>query len=55
MGRRRRRLLTLAAIYDGATRTETPKIDGVGFRSSDWVLPLAVYIFVDLRDRHRGG
>ena len=29
-----RRLLTLAAIYDGATQTEAAKIGGVGFRSS---------------------
>ena len=30
-----RRLLALAAIYDGATRTEAAMIGGVGFRSSE--------------------
>src|SRR5476651_1903008 len=34
-----RRLLTLAAIYDGATRTEAAKIGGVGLQIiRDWVL-----------------
>ena len=33
-GPQARRLLALAAIYDGATRTEAAKIGGVGFRSS---------------------
>jgi transposase len=34
-----RRLLTLAAIYDGATRTEVAKIGGVGLQIiRDWVL-----------------
>src|SRR5471032_3244679 len=34
-----RRLLTLAAIYDGATRTEAAKIGGVGFQIiRDWVM-----------------
>ena len=34
-----RRLLALAAIYDGATRTEAAKIGGVGLQViRDWVL-----------------
>jgi len=34
-----RRLLSLAAIYDGATRTEAAKIGGVGLQIiRDWVL-----------------
>src|SRR5215831_16391656 len=33
-GPQARRLLALAAIYDGATRTEAAKIGGVGLRSS---------------------
>src|ERR1019366_9566022 len=34
-----RRLLALAAIYDGATRTEAAKIGGVGLQIIwDWVL-----------------
>ena len=34
-----RRLLTLAAIYDGATRTEAAKIGGVGLQIiRDWVV-----------------
>ena len=34
-----RRLLSLAAIYDGATRTEAAKIGGVGLKIiRDWVL-----------------
>ena len=34
-----RRLLTLAAIYDGATRTEAAKIGGVGVQIiRDWVI-----------------
>ena len=38
-GPQARRLLTLAAIYDGATRTEAAKIGGVGFQIiRDWVL-----------------
>jgi hypothetical protein len=32
-GPQARRLLTLAAIYDGASRTEAAKIGGVGLRS----------------------
>jgi hypothetical protein len=36
-----RRLLALAAIYDGATRTEAAKIGGVGLQIiRDWVLQL---------------
>src|SRR6266498_4236845 len=38
-GPQARRLLALAAIYDGATRTEAAKIGGVGLQIiRDWVL-----------------
>src|SRR6202022_4998307 len=38
-GPQARRLLALAAIYDGATRTEAAKIGGVGVQIiRDWVL-----------------
>ena len=38
-GPQARRLLTLAAIYDGATRTEAAKIGGAGLQIiRDWVL-----------------
>ncbi len=38
-GPQARRLLTVAAIYDGATRTEAAKIGGVGLQIvRDWVL-----------------
>jgi transposase len=38
-GPQARRLLTLAAIYDGATRTEAAKIGGVGLQIiRDWVI-----------------
>jgi len=38
-GPQARRLLTLAAIYDGATRSEAAKIGGVGLQIiRDWVL-----------------
>jgi hypothetical protein len=38
-GPQARRLLTLAAIYDGATRSEATKIGGVGLQIIwDWVL-----------------
>ena len=38
-GPQARRHLTLAAIYDGATRTEAAKIGGVGLQIiRDWVL-----------------
>jgi hypothetical protein len=41
-GPQARRLLTLAAIYDGATRTEAAKIGGVGLQIiRDWVLRFA--------------
>jgi hypothetical protein len=41
-GPQTRRLLTLAAIYDGATRTEAAKIGGVGLQIiRDWVLRFA--------------
>ena len=40
-GPQARRLLALAAIYDGATRTEAAKIGGVGLQVvRDWVLKL---------------
>ena len=39
VGPQARRLLALAAIYDGATRTEAAKIGGVGLQIiRDWVL-----------------
>ena len=39
-GPQARRLLALAAIYDGATRTEAAMIGGVGLQIiRDWVLP----------------
>ena len=38
-GPQARRLLALAAIYDGATRSETARIGGVGLQVvRDWVL-----------------
>ena len=38
-GPQARRLLALAAIYDGATRTEAAKIGGVGLQVvRDWVV-----------------
>jgi transposase len=38
-GPQARRLLALAAIYDGATRTEAAKIGGVGLQIiRDWVM-----------------
>ena len=38
-GPQARRLLALAAIYDGATRTEAAKIGGVGLQIiRDWVI-----------------
>src|SRR5665213_3423436 len=38
-GPQARRLLTLAAIYDGATRSEAAKIGGIGVQIiRDWVL-----------------
>ena len=38
-GPQARRLLAIAAIYDGATRTEAAKIGGVGLQViRDWVL-----------------
>lgn len=38
-GPQARRLLTLAAIYDGAARTDAAKIGGVGLQIiRDWVL-----------------
>src|SRR5271165_6339734 len=40
-GPQARRLLALAAIYDGATRTEAAKIGGVGLQIiRDWVIRL---------------
>ena len=40
-----RRLLALAAIYDGATRTEAAKIGGVGLQIiRDWVTTSAANI-----------
>jgi transposase len=43
-GPQARRLLTLAGIYDGATRTEAAKIGGVGLQIvRDWVLRFNKY------------
>jgi DNA-binding transcriptional LysR family regulator len=43
-GPQARRLLALAAIYDGATRTEAAKIGGVGLQViRDWVLKFNAY------------
>jgi uncharacterized protein involved in tellurium resistance len=59
-GRQVRRLLALAAIYEGATRTEAAKIGGVTLQIvRDWVLkftPMArkVCSIARLRDNRRG-
>ena len=51
-GPQARRLLTLAAIYDGATRTEAAKIGGVGLQIiRDWVLRFNAYGPDGLLDR----
>src|SRR5215470_8015276 len=54
-GPQARRLLALAAIYDGATRTEAAKIGGIGLQIiRDWVvrwrlIDLAQWIFEEFR------
>ena len=51
-----RRLLTLAAIYDGATRTEAAAIGGVTVQIvRDWVLKLNTHGPAGLIDRKGGG
>ncbi len=51
-----RRLLALAAIYDGATRTEAAKIGGVGLQVvRDWVLKLNAHGPDGLIDRKAPG
>ena len=55
-GPQARRLMTLAAIYDGATRTEAAKIGGVGLQIiRDWVLRFNVYGPDGLLDRKPPG
>jgi hypothetical protein len=55
-GPQARRLLTLAAIYDGATRTEAAKIGGVGLQIiRDWVLRFNAYGPDGLLDRKPPG
>ena len=55
-GPQARRLLTLAAIYDGATRTEAAKIGGVGLQIiRDWVLRFNAQGPDGLRDRKPPG
>ncbi len=50
------RLLTLAAIYDGATRTEAAVIGGVTVQIvRDWVAKLNVHGPAGLIDRRGGG
>ena len=51
-----RRLLTLAAIYDGATRTQAAVIGGVTVQIvRDWVVKLNTYGPAGLIDRKGGG
>ena len=55
-GPQARRLLALAAIYDGATRTEAAKIGGVGLQVvRDWVLKFNVQGPDGLIDRKAPG
>jgi transposase len=55
-GPQARRLLTLAAIYDGATRTEAAKIGGVGLQIiRDWVLRFNAHGPDGLLDRKPSG
>ena len=55
-GPQARRLLTLAAIYDGATRSEAAKIGGVGLQIiRDWVLRFNVWGPEGLLDRKPPG
>ncbi len=55
-GPQARRLLALAAIYDGATRTEAAKIGGVGLQViRDWVLKFNAHGPDGLIDRKAPG
>ena len=55
-GPQARRLLALAAIYDGATRTEAAKIGGVGLQViRDWVLRFNAHGPDGLIDRQAPG
>jgi transposase len=55
-GPQARRLLALAAIYDGSTRTEAAKIGGVGLQVvSDWVLKFNAHAPDGLIDRKAPG
>jgi len=55
-GPQARRLLTLAAIFDGATRTEAAKIGGIGLQIiRDWVLGFNAYGPDGLLDRKPPG
>jgi transposase len=55
-GGQTRRLLALAAIYDGATRTEAAKIGGVGLQVvRDWVLKFNAHGPDGLIDRKAPG
>ena len=55
-GPQARRLLALAAIYDGATRTEAAKIGGVGLQViRDWVLKFNAHGRDGLIDRKAPG
>ena len=55
-GPQARRLLALAVIYDGATRTEAAKIGGVGLQViRDWVLKFNAHGPDGLIDSRRRG
>src|ERR1700674_4262586 len=55
-GPQARRLLALAAIYDGATRTEAAKIGGIGLQViRDWVLKFNAHGPGGLIDRKAPG
>jgi putative transposase len=55
-GGQARRLLALAAIYDGATRTEAAKIGGVGLQIvRDWALKFNAHGLDGLIDRKAPG
>jgi transposase len=55
-GAQARRLLALAAIYEGATRTEAAKIGGVTLQIvGDWVLKFNAYGPQGLLDRKAPG
>ena len=53
-GPQARRLLALAAIYDGATRTEAAKIGGVGLQIiRDWVLRYLLRPYANYYNQNR--